>query len=352
MYLIGDAGYGVGRPPVMTQLRADIDRARGATPVVVFLGDNVYPAGVRDADHPGFAQDSTHLESQVDVLRGARARGIFIPGNHDWANSGAEGLRRMQNQTAFLRRRADAGVLVEMSPADGCPGPDVIDLEGAVRLIALDTHWWLHDRDERVNPVCGNRTEVEILADLDAALSELPDGRRAVVVAHHPLESFGRHGGYFSGRSVFFPLTDVVPWLYVPIPFIYTGVRNAGITAQDLPNARNSHMRRRLQEIFEQHRGEPLVYASGHEHTLQVLDGFGLGVGTHLVSGAGSDLQHVEDVPRAAFVSGSGHGERGFMKLEVFGDGSALVSVYTDGTRCVGSDCPPGPVLRYASIIR
>src|SRR2546422_8176212 len=35
------------------------------------------------------------------------------------------------------------------SPGGGCPGPRVVDLAGGVRLVALDTEWWLHDGRDR-----------------------------------------------------------------------------------------------------------------------------------------------------------------------------------------------------------
>ena len=357
LYLIGDAGDAMSQTPVLRQLRRDIERLPRAVPATIaFLGDNVYDLGVRAPDHPGFPEDSLRLESQIDMFRGTRARGIFVPGNHDWADGAADGLQHMINQTAFIERRSAAGVTVEAAPADGCPGPVVREIGDAALLIAIDTHWWLHDPDRRANPQCGNRTEQDVLDDLAAALDGLPEGRRAIVVGHHPLETFGKHGGYFTARYAFFPLTELASWAYVPVPFLYPLARKAGITNQDVSGPRNRHMRETLVDVFVRFPSEPLIYAAGHEHTPQVFDGSDFGVGTHIVSGAGSKLDEVVWVGRSDFLAGVQHGELGYVRLDFLDDGSVLISVFTDGgRRCDPEDaCPEGdgPVLRYVERIR
>jgi hypothetical protein len=94
--------------------------------------------------------------------------------------------------------------------------------------------------------------------------------------------------------------------------------------------------------------GQPLVWAAGHDHTLQVFRGDEYGVEYILVSGAGSLL---DDVGKddALFAAGKQQRELGYMKLEFLRDGSVLLSVITDGTASCGekADCPGEPMLRY-----
>jgi hypothetical protein len=112
LLLIGDAGD--PGDSVLALARATIPESTTRT-VVVFLGDNAYPEGMT---------------------------ALFIPGNHDWANGKPEGLAAVQAQEAFLADRA------QFLPSGGCPGPAVLDVpesEPLLRLLALDTQWWLHD---------------------------------------------------------------------------------------------------------------------------------------------------------------------------------------------------------------
>ena len=106
-----------------------------------------------------------------------------------------------------------------------------------------------------------------------------------------------------------------------------------GVTSQDMKNGKNRDMRAQLEAVFEDYPEQPLVYAAGHEHSLQVYEGGDFGVGWNLVSGAGSRLSEVSDHFGALFVAGKHLKELGYMRVEFFTDGRVLLSVLTDGTR-------------------
>ena len=78
VYLIGDAGEdsipGKALLMLKTQLENDPQSA------VVFLGDNVYPSGLKK-NNPASVK---HLESQLQILKEYKGQAFFIPGNHDW----------------------------------------------------------------------------------------------------------------------------------------------------------------------------------------------------------------------------------------------------------------------------
>ena len=92
LFLVGDAGYvPFVENPVLHDLQERVRALsdRGVPVMVLYLGDNVYDAGVR-ADH---TEDLELLDAQVEVVRGASARARFIPGNHDWANTTGPGRK-------------------------------------------------------------------------------------------------------------------------------------------------------------------------------------------------------------------------------------------------------------------
>jgi hypothetical protein len=107
-----------------------------------------------------------------------------------------------------------------------------------------------------------------------------------VVVGHHPLLSGGKHGGHFSWKEHVFPLREIEPWLYIPLPILgsaYPLLRKSGSFLQDMSSGPYTALREALDEVFD--RDEPLIYASGHEHNLQLLKGR---TGPYqIVSGAG-----------------------------------------------------------------
>jgi Calcineurin-like phosphoesterase len=323
MFLIGDAGAPApGGEPVLKALSAELAKAPGQR-VVVFLGDNVYPRGLPDSGAPDRAEMERRLDTQVDLVKAAGARGIFVPGNHDWAKHGPDGWNAMRRQGRQIARRGAPEV--ELLPVDGCPGPAVVDFGERVRLIALDTQWWLHGGPRPVGPEskCRAANERAVADSLKADLASA--GKRTVLVAaHHPLASGGEHGGYFGVQSYLFPLRLVKPWLWIPLPGVgstYPIARQSGVTNQDMAGIVNQRMREMLQRAMRDH--PPLVWADGHDHNLQVLKG--LSARWLLVSGAGifGHEGPVNRLPETRFASQ----DAGFMRVEFLTDGRERLGV-------------------------
>ena len=256
------------------------------------------------------------------------------------------GWRSVLAQQAYLRElnaSASEGE-VTMLPPDGCPGPVVVDLGRRARLIVLDTQWWLERGSKPVpenNPDgCREVTEAQIAASLQREVSAATAAnRRVIVVGHHPLASGGPHGGYTD------PLIHVFPFLmlgtYVPsyvrwLPFPVLGSLAGWWRAYRSPNPQdfsgpgNEHMRAALRAAMTPPttRGPtPLVYAAGHDHSLQVFQS-DQGPRWTLVSGLGS---HSKATPvrldRAAVFAHSDAAHPGLMEIDFLTDATARLSV-------------------------
>jgi hypothetical protein len=281
VFWIGDAGAAVWQSnPMLHKLAADIDQwsrivDRDSSVAVVYLGDNVYPAGVHDAGTPEFWSDSTHLEAQVEVMRAPGTRSnksfaVFIPGNHDWGHKfGAGGERRLLNMQEFLNRRRAQGIKVSLQPRAGAPGPSVIDIGRHTRIIIIDTAWWL---------LAGNNPEKDRLMD-DLLVAMSTAGNRAVILAaHHPYKSASSHGGF---QSI---------WKGLGVRWLLT---RSGAALQDLNSLPYRDLLDRMKVIFER-TGPPLMFAGGHDHVLQVINATErLDPRYMIVSGAGSKVSKV-----------------------------------------------------------
>jgi hypothetical protein len=306
VFLIGDAGLPAPKDePVLEGLKRAIRWDPGRS-FVVFLGDNVYPAGIPPEGTPYRAEAERILDEQLDVLRDTRARGLFVPGNHDWEAGGAGGWDAIRRQAEYVEGKG--GDLVEFLPRGGCPGPEVLDLGDAVRLIALDTQWWLHDqaKPRSADSGCAAYTDAQVIDSVRAAL-RTAGPRLTVVVGHHPIVSGGEHGGYFDWPSYLVPF---YPW-----------ARRGGFADQDIASTGYRRMIRVLTAAFQPER--PVVYAAGHEHNLQVLRRNPAG---YLLVSGGGIYGHTSQV-RA--ITGSRYINRasGFMRLTVLRDGRARLAV-------------------------
>jgi len=322
VFLIGDAGdpKASGEPVLegLTKLLADAPEPA----VILFLGDNVYPRGLPDSADPSFAEAARRLSPQVAFAK--RVPVLFVPGNHDWDKSGTDGLARILRQGRFIAR--EGGGQARLVPAGGCPGPETVDVSPGLRLVLLDTEWWLFPHDNSAaDSACAVRSPREVVTALRQILGE-SGGRQVIVAGHHPLETGGPHGGDFSFREHVFPLTVLHPALWIPLPLIgslYPGIRGMGISSEDVFSGRYQRFRAAMDSAFAC--APPAVYAAGHEHTLQVID--------HdkapllLVSGAGifGHESHVEAVPGTRVALN----DPGFMRADLLRDGRLRVAVVT-----------------------
>lgn len=315
LVLVGDAGEPVEDvAPIFAAIaREAADLPRRAA--VVVLGDNVYPRGLPAEGSPSWDEAYARLEGQVLALKKSGARAVFVPGNHDWDRDGAAGWDAIRRQAKYVEQIGAPEV--RFRPLGGCPGPAVEDdLVPGLRIVAIDTQWWLHPAAKPINPGsdCPAATDAEVQAALRAALVP-PDGRTVVVVSHHPPVSGGGHGGHFTARDHLFPLRAWKGWLWIPLPGIGSLVplgRGTGMFRQDSPAKAYAHMLSVVAPILRER--PPLAWAAGHEHGVQLLEGEGLAKRL-IVSGAGA-FHHTrtpKSLPTTRFASG----EPGFVRLDI-----------------------------------
>ncbi|MES2731595.1 MAG: metallophosphoesterase [Bacteroidota bacterium] len=309
VFLIGDAGEALpdGKDPNLQLLRKQL-LAAGKQSAVVFMGDNIYPKGLPNEGTPGRALAEKRLVTQLEVLKDYAGQVFIIPGNHDWQRSGAAGWQYIQNQEKFVENYLNRGNV--FLPDGGCPGPVEISLSQEVTLVILDTEWFLHPWDKPGEEAdCDTKDAAAIVLQLDDILSR-NQHKQLIVAAHHPMYTYGPHGGYSTFKQHLFPLTDINKNVYLPLPIIgslYPLYRKLLGDPQDIAHPTNRLMRQSLMAIFQKYPG--LVFASGHEHALQHIEKDSL----HFVgSGSGSKHTIVKKGKYAKFVDD----KEGFARLD------------------------------------
>ena len=285
LFLVGDAGeLKNGHHPVCEWLKAHVDW-NDTSNTLVYLGDNVYPHGMPADDAPGVEEARAIVDYQVSVVGGKRARAIFVPGNHDWRQGKAGGWQQIKNEEAYISGLGLPNV--ELLPKGGCPGPVAVPLGDKVVLVCMDSQWWLQDPADRpgVESGCNCKDERSILNALKDIIGLYPD-RLIVLAMHHPFYTHGEHGGYYTIKQHIFPLTDLKPNLWIPLPVIgsiYPIARGVFGNVQDVHNPKYAELRRQVEELIHDHNN--IVEVAGHEHTLQLLKHDSV---YYVISGAGS----------------------------------------------------------------
>ena len=306
IYLIGDAGE---RDNILSNFsKVNQHYLTESKSTIVFLGDNIYPAGMPDKKAKGRQEAERIISDQINLLNDNNLKGYFIPGNHDWANGTQTGLKHVLNQEKFIKKYTEQKKI--FLPGMGCPGPAVVHINKEIVLIAIDTQWWLHGFEKSPNTPgeCDFDTPDKVIDALTNMLSDYND-KQVIVLGHHPIYSDGNHGGNFTFKDHLFPLTNLNKSLYLPLPFIgsiYPLYRKKLGNIQDLPHPEYQYLIKSLNGVFSKYEG--IIYAAGHEHSLQ----YHFNNNNHyIVSGTGSKTAYVSKKGGAVFSAS----EKGYFKL-------------------------------------
>lgn len=344
IFLVGDAGEPyVKDDPIGKVLRSQVLQA-GESTTVLYLGDNIYPGGLADSESETWQTGNLVLNTQVNWVKGTGARGIFIPGNHDWNHWGKEGFQYVINQQHWIDSLKDENIM--FLPREGCPGPVEVNINDKILLVILDTQWFLHqwDKPGEEGP-CDAWTTADVMTNLHG-IFQRHYGKRIVVAAHHPLITYGDHGGIFNWKDHIFPLTDLKKNLYIPMPVIgslYPLYRKYFGSIQDTPHPLYKEFSNAIKDLLKEYPGN--IYVSGHEHALQYI----LKDSTHfIVSGTGAKVSDVKQKGYAKLAKGV----RGFARLSFYENGEVSSDFFQvdenfpDGKQIFTTSLAPSPAVK------
>lgn len=315
VFLVGDAGASpIEENSLLRDLRVAVrDVAETDVPVTVaFLGDNVYEVGVR----AGNDEDLRKLDAQVQVVRDTPgSRGIFLPGNHDWAGH-RDSVAVVCRQADVLAEvtRSETNTEVFMSPV-AAVGPETFEIasrngERLASLVTIDSQLWFTGSGASTCPD-GRVVESDVAA-ATARLRALLDDRSdelVILAAHHPLVTGGAHGGGGDWLDRFLYLTRLSP--------------------QDLHAGPYAGYVDDMAEILADYDG-PLLYAAGHDHSMQLQrmereerPWY------HLVSGSGSKQSGVGEAVREDLDPLFAAPMLGFARLDLRAGRSPRLTIFT-----------------------
>jgi hypothetical protein len=310
VYLIGDAGEHTTSGKALLILKEQL--LNDPNSAVVFLGDNVYPSGFSVNDQAS----KFRLESQLEILKGYRGSAYFIPGNHDWDEQRRKGLKKVKEQQVYVNDYLKSKSAIRNKdnafyPADGLPGPETVMLTEKLRLIMIDTQWFLHFHKK--NKIGSKKnTRVVFYKKLDSLLAySSSKGEQVLISAHHPIFTNGSHS------------RRLQPWRFLVncTPFKIFGVCGLDrLFSQDINQPGYRRMRKKLQESLGRYNN--IIYASGHDHNVQF---FKEQERRYIVSGNGSKTSRLKKQRFEAVYQDDS--STGFVKLE-FDEDKIKTSIY------------------------
>ncbi|MCW5515066.1 BamA/TamA family outer membrane protein [Muriicola sp. Z0-33] len=307
-YLIGDAGLSPegGLNPALKNFKSQLSKA-DQNSTAIFLGDNIYPAGLPKKSDEGYMAAKHNLDAQISVLEDFNGNAFFIPGNHDWYNDGLKGLKRQQK---YIEEQLQSKKV--FYPENGCPIED-IKISDKIVVIAIDTKWYLADWDKHpnINDDCEIKSRTKFFEEIESLIKKNRD-KTTLIALHHPMFTYGSHGGQFSFKKSLSP----IPVLGT---FINMLRRTTGASPEDLQNKRYRDLKKRLVTLAQY--SDRVILASGHEHTLQYIVEDNT---PQIVSGSGAKKGAARLLNGSKFATG----QMGYATLEVYKDGASRVRYF------------------------
>jgi hypothetical protein len=300
VYLIGDAGEPMATSSTMKQALAHHIQLARHPASILFLGDNIYPKGLPNKSEPNYEDAITILNAQVNWVKDLNVPVYFIPGNHDWERGGKHGWDRILNQQRLIDSLKNP--FIHFFPKEGCAGPVEISLSANATLVIIDTQWFLHPWDK---PEKESGCEAESSADILLALSDIlyrNRNKQIIIAAHHPIITYGEHGGVYRLKDHLLPLTALHKNLIVPLPgigSIYPLYRKIVGNIQDTAHPRYKQFSKSIETLIKDYPGT--IYASGHEHALEYIIKDSV---VYIVSGSGIKTTYVKKKGYAQFAKG------------------------------------------------
>lgn len=250
VFLLSNLETVTAEAPIFSKLKKLIDAQDGKS-TLLFLGDVI--------DQNGMAMQLSTEEiaklKSIAALGEAADYSIFTPGDKEWDDGGKLGFQKIEALEKYFKKEK-----IQVTPSGGCLGPDVIDIGDFLRIITIDTQWWVHryQKPEEENLDCPAFNEVEFWDELEGAMNDA-ENRNVIVAAHHPVLSFGQYAGHGLTKKHFLPPV---------IGSFVAGYHQSVGTKRDLTQDALVHFSNELLKRLE--RFPPIIYTAGHEYDIQL----------------------------------------------------------------------------------
>ncbi|GAB5518354.1 MAG: metallophosphoesterase [Rhodothermales bacterium] len=328
VFLLGNTGLANADAlrPTLEVVKRQAEAA-GEESAVVMLGNSIRARDYIPEIETSEVSSSASLELLLSYADEMESRFVFVPGYQEWERGRRTGAMEVQRFERYLEARLDSNDVVQ--PSEAFPGPAEVKLNDWIRLIALDTQWWLQRNGQPYGDTgeYDLETDGDLLQELDDLIKKRDD-ERLLVVGAHPMFSNGKYAGRVTWKDHLFPLRGIHPALVVPLPIIGSLVplydQSFGYNRQHLGHVRYERLRMALTDVFGQH--PDLVYAAAHEANLQYHQDQHDGETQHyLVSGSAGRVEAALRGYGAEFSAT----QRGFQVLHYYDDGSMWLEAWS-----------------------
>lgn len=305
-----------------------------ATPSAIVFSGDITKSDLSDPVQRSL--DSVRLFSIVQHLQLENILElVFIPGDRDWSFTGKSGWENVQILEDLLERLPFDNI--KWTPGHGCPGPKEIDIGEYVVLVAINTQYWNHpwDKPAPTDALCKISSMGDFMEELEDIVAESRN-KNILIAGHFPAASNGEYGGRMTFKKHLFPLTDVIPGLWIPLPVVgsfYPAYRQNIGSSMDIINLHYNEFNPGFKNILQDHPG--LIYTSGHEYIQQLI----YSNNSYFLNSGALSNRRFTAAKKEAIYTGK---KKGIFRLEYYQDGDVTgTSFQMEGNNLIAEETFP-----------
>ena len=220
VYLLGNLEISLEtRLPLLDQIVDQIE-SRSPEATIILLGNTLSNQGLPEEGTAAYLKLVEHMQGLLLPLVEASKVFFAIPGQNEWTNGNRRAsLGSLDAADDFFEDVFKSDKIFR--PQNGCGEPYDVAIGDDIQIVLYDSQWMLNGDEgaQRKRASCDVDDELDFSVALDGLLKD--NRRRHVILAgHHPVWSAGEAGGFFPLKDHIFPLANLVPGLYLPLPIV------------------------------------------------------------------------------------------------------------------------------------
>lgn len=323
IYLFGEMGrIPVANNPITQHIQRTLQQAESNT-TAIFLGSHLYPKGLSGKKKSRRAAGEAELRSKLSLLDGFPGNYYFVGGEHDWEYRGDLGHKAINRMEDFFEDELEQKD--PFLPEKGCGDPTNIKVEDDVVLIFINSQWWLEDwpNEPGINKGCDVKSKSEFIDEFKEVVLKNKN-KHLFVVMHHPLLSNGVKGGKIPFKYHMFPLTEIKPKAWVPLPILGSAAaahRKINGYRQDLSQADWQRMKQEVTDLLFLSKLKNITFIAAHEYAMQYFEH----LDNHFIT---SGTSGGDGYARAGGDAGFASARQGFGKITIYANDEEWLEFY------------------------
>jgi hypothetical protein len=224
---------------------------------ILFLGDDIFTESVSITPELKDYANTSH-KRLLNQLKSYKGKVFFIPGISRNNTPELGMINDSMMEEFIIENFLDRGDIY--IPDNGCPGPEAKNLSDQVKLVVLDSEWWLEKHDQTNND-CRNQNKFQIIQELKEILDK-NDDKYVILAFHHPIIKTDKYFGHVRMGKSFVPL----PLLGSIKPFFRATFGNS----QNISHPHYEHFRNEIIGAIREYKN--VIVCSAHENDLQYFN--------------------------------------------------------------------------------